>query len=340
MTRTFSLFLFSLLLPVLFSCTESGKTNRTECAQETVSGKNVGDKTFGVVNVSVADTRTKNSYSSGMATQLLLGSPVKTLEHDGWWQIESSEGYVSWIPSNTFVPMTKEEFNTWTSAPKIIFTDFYGFCYETADKKQQTVSDLVYGNMLRLDEEVGNFYRVIYPDGRKGYVLKDQAKTIEDWLAGHDLSEATLLESAFRMKGIPYTWGGTSVKGLDCSGFTKSVLFEFGVILQRDASQQAKTGTPVDITNGYDNLCPGDLLFFGKAATPDKPERVRHVAFYIGNKEFIHASGFIKINSLDPDKPNYDELNTKELLSASRIIGSVGSEGIQRISDNPLYKIQ
>lgn len=339
MIRTYSLLLSVFFVLMLFSCTEKSTVKETTGTQ-TLSDKSVGEKTLGVVNVSVADTRTRNSYSGEMATQLLLGSPVKTLEHDGWWQIESAEGYISWIPSNSFVPMTKEEFNNWTTAAKIIFTDFYGFCYETADDKQQTVSDLVYGNILKLDGEEGRFYRVLYPDGRKGYVLKDQAKTVEAWSAGHKLNEATILESAFRMKGIPYTWGGTSVKGLDCSGFTKSVFFEFGIILLRDASQQAKTGTPVDITNGYDNLCPGDLLFFGKAATEDKPERVRHVAFYIGNKEFIHASGFIKINSLDPAQPNYDELNTKELLSATRIIGSIGTEGIQHISDTPLYNVQ
>lgn len=339
MVRTLPLILFCSLFLTFSSCMEKSKVKETTSSQS-LSDKNVGEKTFGIVNVSVADTRTRNSYSGEMATQLLLGSPVKTIEHDGWWKIESAEGYISWIPSSSFVAMTKEEFNTWTAAPKVIFTDFYGFCYKMADQQQQTISDLVYGNMLRLDGEEGSFYRVIYPDGREGYVLKSQAQTFETWSVAHELSEASILESAFRMMGIPYTWGGTSVKGLDCSGFTKSVFFEFGIILQRDASQQAKTGAPIDISNGYDNLCPGDLLFFGKAATEDKPERVRHVAFYIGNKEFIHASGFIKINSLDPEKPNYDELNTKELLRASRIIGSVGTEGIQHISDNSFYNIQ
>lgn len=339
MTRTSFLILFSALFLALCSCTEKSRNQKSSAAQ-TGQENAVGEKTYGVINVSVADTRTRSSYAAEMATQLLLGQPVKVLERDGWWKIEGIEGYVSWIPSSSFVRMTKEEFNAWTAAPKIVFTDFYGFCYELPDEKLHTVSDLVYGNMLRLEGEEGNFYQVAYPDGRRGFVLKNQAKTFEEWIAGQQLSEAAVLEAAFRMKGIPYTWGGTSVKGLDCSGFTKSVFFEFGVILQRDASQQAKTGEPVDITNGYDMLCPGDLLFFGKAATADKPARVRHVAFYIGNKEFIHASGFIKVNSLDPTQPHYDELNTKELLSARRIIGYVDTEGIQSISNNPLYKQQ
>jgi cell wall-associated NlpC family hydrolase len=142
------------------------------------------------------------------------------------------------------------------------------------------------------------------------------------------------------LKGIPYSWGGTSVKGMDCSGYTKTVFLKNGIILRRDASQQAQTGIPVDISSGYGQLRPGDLMFFGKKATDETSERIRHVAIYIGNKEFIHASGYIKINSLDPNQPNYDEGNTREFVRASRVIGAVGSYGIWNISDNPLYRFQ
>jgi len=94
---------------------------------------------------------------------------------------------------------------------------------------------------------------------------------------------------------------------------------------------------PVDISKGYGNLHPGDLLFFGRKANNNSGEKIRHVAIYIGNKEFIHSAGYVKINSLDPNKPNYDEVNTREFIRASRIIGAVGSEGIWKIIDNPLY---
>jgi len=102
---------------------------------------------------------------------------------------------------------------------------------------------------------------------------------------------------------------------MDCSGFSKTVYLKHGIVLKRDASQQAKNGIPVDISEGYDQLRPGDLLFFGK-------KRVRHVAIYLGNKEFIHAAGYVHISSLDPEQPHYDEGNTTELLSARRILGS------------------
>lgn len=300
----------------------------------------VGEKTYGVINVSVADVRMGASYAAEMGTQLLLGAPVQVLQHDDWWRIKSAEGYVAWATGGSFVRMTKDDFNKWITAKKIIFTDDYGFGYENPDEKKQRVSDLAFGNMLKLEADNGRFYKVSYPDGRIAYVLKSQSKPYEEWLTSIKLTEESILEKALTLKGIPYTWGGTSVKGMDCSGFTKTVMLMHGIILMRDASQQVKTGIPVDISNGYENLRPGDLMFFGKKAQDGKKERIRHVAFYKGDKEFIHASGYIRINSLDSTKANYDELNTREFVRASRVIGAVDTKGIWSINNSPLYKEQ
>lgn len=300
----------------------------------------VGEKTYGVINVSVADARMGASYAAEMGTQLLLGAPVQVLQHDDWWRIKSAEGYVAWTTGGSFVRMTKDDFNKWITAKKIIFTDDYGFGYENPDEKKQRVSDLAFGNMLKLEADNGRFYKVSYPDGRIAYILKSQSKPYEEWLASVRLTEESILEKALSLKGIPYTWGGTSVKGMDCSGFTKTVMLMHGIILMRDASQQVKTGIPVDISNGYENLRPSDLMFFGKKAQDGKKERIRHVAFYKGDKEFIHASGYIRINSLDSTKANYDELNTREFVRASRVIGAVDTKGIWSINNSPLYKEQ
>jgi len=295
---------------------------------------------YGVVTISVADARLGTDFNTEMGTQLLMGMPVKTLKHQGWWQIETPEGYVSWIEPRAFVRMNKEDFNRWTSAKKIIFTDDYGFAYETPDVHTQHVSDLVFGDLMKLEDESETFYQVSYPDGRKAYVLKTQASLFDQWKSSCKLTEKSIVETALTFKGIPYVYGGTSEKGMDCSGFVKTVFLKNGVILRRDASEQAETGVPVDISKGYDNLRPGDLMFFGKKATADTPERIRHVAIYLGNKEFIQSSGYIRISSLDPNQPNYDSFNTREFVRASRMVGAVGSKGIWNISDNPLYQIQ
>jgi len=323
---------FQLFIPILGIFYLSG--------QDSIAQQTADDKNYGIANVSVADVRQEASYSAEMGTQLLLGMPLQIMQYEGWYQIKTPEGYVAWIEKGSFVRMNKEGFNQWISSKKVIFTDDFGFSYETPKENKQRVSDLVFGCLMKWEGEKGKFFRVSYPDGRKAYVLKKQVQLFDQWQSFLRLSEENILKAAFSLKGVPYTWGGTSVKGMDCSGFTKTVFLKNGVILKRNASEQAQTGIPVDINQGYDNLRPGDLMFFGKKATENTKERIRHVAIYLGDKEFIHASGYVRISSLDPTQPDYDEGNTREFVRASRIIGAVGQEGIWKINDNPLYRIQ
>jgi len=300
----------------------------------------VGEEIYGVVNVSVADMRTGPDYSEEMATQLLLGAPVKVLQRRGWWRVKSAENYVAWMPGGSFTRMTKAKFNEWIAAPKIIFTDTYGFAYELPDETKPRYADLVFGNMLRKTADAGRFWKVAYPDGETAYVLKTQSREFEEWKKSVKLTEESIIEKALSLKGIPYTWGGTSTKMMDCSGFSKTVFLMHGIMLLRDASQQATTGIPIDISAGYDKLRAGDLMFFGRKGVNGGRDRVRHVGIYKGNLEFIHEAGKVQVSSLDPSKPHYDSLNTREFISAVRIIGAVGTKGIWEIEKNPLYREQ
>ncbi|HPF52769.1 MAG TPA: C40 family peptidase, partial [Draconibacterium sp.] len=147
-----------------------------------------------------------------------------------------------------------------------------------------------------------------------------------------------VLSTAFLFKGTPYLWGGTSPKMFDCSGFTKTVYYMQGLILQRDASQQTLYGELVDTYNGYENLEPGDLLFFGRKETAEQPEKVTHVGLYIGGMKFIHASGKVRINSLDPNSEDYTEYYEKAFVRARRVIINVDGKGIDWIVDNEFYR--
>ena len=296
---------------------------------------------FGIVTVSVANGRMEAGHRSEMGTQLLLGMPVRVIEQRGsWWQVKTPENYVIWLERRHFQRMNREDFNRWTSARKVIFTDDFGFVYEQPNERGQRVSNLVLGNLMKYEGENRRFFRVSFPDGRKGYVPKRQAMLFDEWKKSINLTENSIIQTALSMKGIPYLWGGTSIKGMDCSGFTKTVFLMHGIITLRDARQQAQTGIPVDISTGYENLRRGDLMFFGREATEETPGRIRHVAIYMGNKEFIHAAGLVRVNSLDPNEPHFDELNTREFIRATRIIGAVGTEGLWCISVNPLYRVQ
>lgn len=91
----------------------------------------------------------------------------------------------------------------------------------------------------------------------------------------------SVVSEALTHLGVPYSYGGTTPSGFDCSGFTRWV-FEhaLGRELPRTAAEQAALGEGVSL----DELVPGDLLFWGKGSG------VYHVAIYAGDGEYVHAS--------------------------------------------------
>lgn len=82
--------------------------------------------------------------------------------------------------------------------------------------------------------------------------------------------------------GTPYRSGGTTPKGVDCSGLVTAVYRSVGVKLPRRSNDQARTGVAV----GLNQMRPGDLVFF----TTSRSRSVSHVGIYIGKNQFIHAS--------------------------------------------------
>ena len=236
--------------------------------------------------------------------------------------------------------MPAEQLNEFLASKKIVFLEPYGFSYSAPDVQSQTVSDLVAGDVLAFDAAESFYFRVIYPDGRKAYIPLEQGKDFNEWLDKASPTAENLIKTAKTMLGLPYLWGGTSFKGVDCSGFMKTVFFLNGVIIQRDASQQVNYGGLIATDKGYDRLQPGDLLFFGRKAKGSVTEKVTHVGMYIGNQEVIHASGQVRINSLDSTKSNYSAWLPKILVRGRRYVGNTGNKGITPIRDNPFYQLR
>lgn len=283
----------------------------------------LGERTFGIVTVSVSNIRTNPKHSAELATQALLGTPVTVLEReDEWLLVQTPDRYIAWAAPGSVQQVEKSGYDHWQKAKKLICLTSYSSTYTEPNVESQVVSDVVAGCMLELLGEKNNFYQVAYPDGRKAYLAKTDAKPYDEWLASLKISEENLVKTAKRFMGIPYLWGGTSFKGVDCSGFTKTVYFLNGLVLPRDASQQVYAGEEVDTTSHFKNLKVGDLLFFGKKAEDGKPERVVHVAMWIGNMEFIHASSMVKINSFNPKSPQYSEYELGRFLRAKRLLGT------------------
>jgi gamma-D-glutamyl-L-lysine dipeptidyl-peptidase len=296
----------------------------------------LGEKTWGVVSVSVANIRYKPDHAAEMATQALLGMPVKILKKEhGWLYLQTPDDYLGWTDDDIQV-MASAEYKSWVARPKIIVTTEVSSVRASKESGSQQIGDIVAGCILAVQRDARTHYEVEYPDGRTGFVRKKDAAHLDAYLARAKATPNSIMATAKRFFGIPYFWGGTSAKALDCSGFSKTVFFLNGILLPRDASQQVFVGEPVDTTGGL-NLQPGDLLFFGAKATGDRRERVTHVAISMGGKRFIHASGQVRYNSLDPRDPDFSEHRLKSFLRARRIIGAPESSGARSVTHIPYY---
>lgn len=289
-----------------------------------------------VVKISVANIRSNPAHSAELATQATMGTPLNVLKHEGdWYLVQTPDKYLAWVDQGGIQLMSDSEMEIWLNKPKLIFTNTFGSSYTEASDKAQVVSDLVAGNVVEIVSEKGSFYEVKYPSGTTAYIKKDQAKLYLEWVKSLDPSEENLVNTSRSLMGLPYLWGGTSSKGVDCSGFTKTIYFLNGIVLPRDASQQVHAGKLIDSTRNFEKLIPGDLLFFGRKATDSTSEKVVHVGMWIGDKQFIHSLGNVHISTTDTTAADFDEYNYNRYLRTKRILPN--SDKVIRLSQSDLY---
>ena len=226
--------------------------------------------------VPVAPVRVEPDHRSAMINQLLFGECciIRIAEKNGWIKIENKmDGYTGWCSRSHF---------------------------QDIDEKHFTLSD---NNLAAgwINEIKFNGQKMVIPMGsvikrkKNGKILLGKNKVlgrIKVWdatQAGRDAE--TIREVACKFLNSSYLWGGKSVFGIDCSGFTQSVFKFLNIHLQRDAQQQARQGQLVGFLQ---QASCGDLAFFENAAG-----EIIHVGILLSMHEIIHAAGRVKIDKID-----------------------------------------
>lgn len=287
---------------------------------------------WGLISVSVCNIRTKPSHAAEMATQGLMGTPVKILnKRGGWLLIQMPDSYIGWT-DDPVTELTDSDLAAWKNSERLIYLKNTGVITDSDD---QTVSDIVFGVILQKTGEKSDVYMVKLPDGREGMIKKADAAGFKAWAENVSSDPDKMVTFAKSFLGTPYLWGGTSTKAVDCSGFTKTIYYSAGLILTRDASGQYRYGDEISIENPCEVLQPGDLLYFGRVR--DGRERITHTGMYIGNTEFIHSSRLVRINSLDSTRANYSQYLLEILQGAKRLIGLTPAEGFVCVSQHSWY---
>ena len=278
-----------------------------------------GARHFAVTTVSVATMKSKPSHPAELGNQLIMGMPVKILKRENGWYYSQSLGdrYLGWMEPDHLALVTREELDTFLAASRLVVTVPFTVAREGQASDAQPVADLVLGNILLAGNANGNGWRAVrLPDGRTGFVEETALMDYAAWKTSRQLTPENIERTARLFMGVPYLWGGTSAKGFDCSGYTKTVFRANGFELQRDADQQSEQGEAVPLDGDLAQLRKGDLVFFGPRAGVT---RITHVGIYLGDKLFIHCAGKVKLNSFDPASPLFSESLRGRLVNARRL---------------------
>jgi hypothetical protein len=216
----------------------------------------------GYVSAAVADLRGKPDGASELVDQAHVGERLTLLGESGdWAYVQGDDLYFGWIHRQDFRK------DTHPSRRLVVAVHHAALRGDPKDG-----SDVI----GEVDAGVGS-YAVTAGWVRCGNGWLAVSDTVpDDDLPQRYPAPDDLIATAESFLGAPYLWGGTSARGIDCSGLTQRVYRLNGVGLDRDADQQALGGRPVDEAR------PGDLFFFGA-------DRVTHTAIATGERTFIHA---------------------------------------------------
>lgn len=324
-----------------------------------------GRPRYAIINLSVNFLREEPDYTAELGTQGLMGDVVEIIDEEGYWkQVRTEEPYTAWCTDMGLAETDASGLEEYRAAPKYICTAWKSTVYSGPSEKSIKICDLVEGDIMRqslktraVREETDGktsvsgmekrhlrpvtrrgFAEVVLPDGRTGYVPRKDVTDYGRWEAGCDPTAENIMAEAMKFVGVPYLWGGASPYGVDCSGLVRHVFRMNGILLPRNASQQALSGSGVDIPAGPDLylapdadadsdgiealtavLRPGDLLFFGTRGKDGHRDSITHVGIYLGDGRMIHSSHLVRINSLIPGREDYYD-GADRLLKARRII--------------------
>lgn len=231
---------------------------------------------FAICIVPVTPLRSEPSHKSEMISQLIFGEAVIITEsnQEGWVKLRNQyDHYEGWVTQSQLAPI---EETLYLESTEDYTTDFIS----TIDFS---------GHPMRIP--LGSFLKGIRHGEMKWgkYTASFEGNPYKP--NGSPITEKSIRQFAFQFLNTPYLWGGRTIFGVDCSGFTQTIFRLLGKPLPRDAYMQAQCGE--SLKEGLKPHC-GDLAFF-----KNKEGKITHVGLMLNDFEIIHAAGKVRVDKLD-----------------------------------------
>lgn len=226
--------------------------------------------------VPVAPVRLEPDHRAEMVSQLIFGECciITIVEKNGWVKIVNKlDAYTGWCQQSHFQEIDDTQYY-------VEGNDFTGEWVNQVDYNGHQMW-VPFGSSLTAMKNGNVFWRrnTVHYSGKvwNPVTAKRDAKTIK--------------QLAFKFLNSPYLWGGKSVFGVDCSGFTQSVYKMLNIHLFRDSQQQATQG---ELVAFLQQAHCGDLAFFD-----DEEGRIIHVGMLLNANEIIHSAGKVRVDKID-----------------------------------------
>jgi gamma-D-glutamyl-L-lysine dipeptidyl-peptidase len=229
---------------------------------------------FGICKLANIPLRAENSDRSEMVSQVLFGEHFEVLEQiNQWTKIKLHfDDYEGWIDTKQMFPISKEEHEMLSNEAAVLNFDLV----EYINGEKNLLLPITLGASL-------SFLK--YPS------INTDNFIFEGTQSFGKKPKSAIITTALMYLNAPYLWGGKTIFGIDCSGFTQMVYKINGYKILRDASQQAMMGESLSFIEESE---AGDLAFF------DNDEgRIIHVGIIMNDNYIIHASGQVRIDRLD-----------------------------------------
>jgi cell wall-associated NlpC family hydrolase len=241
-----------------------------------------------------------------VVSQTIYGANVGLLEQkDGWAHIRTADDYTGWTPLSALLPGKAYATTGRVAEVQSLFAHIYR---EPNVTKHAPLITVPFESKLEVIADLkddARWLQVRLPDDHAGFVQSGDVS-----LAPRTLGIPETLEFAKRFLGLPYTWGGTSSYGYDCSGFSQMLGRRRGLNMPRDAQPQAEWSGVTAVERK--DLQPGDLLYFGSSE-----KKITHTGIYLGDGKFINATTY------QTPMVRIDDLNeahwTRLLVAARRV---------------------